>query len=518
VNIIYETTKERGATILMPTAMVDSMNPVVAFALAGQTQSVITRSRLRRPTLGNAEPSGTTAVLSKGRFEMRQFSLAHPKGLVRSQTDETNIRRVVWSRRSLLGTLTSGVATALIAPGLARAKPTPDKGLQSANVLQSAGALTFGPDNVLFVGDTKGASIHAFELRASDYTSQQHVGLGDARTFKGRDLISSIDRQLAALLGTSSEQVQINDMKVHRPSRQIFLSVHRGRGPDAVPLIVKVNAGKLEVLELGTLRHTVTRIQDAPDGETLEFGQSERSLTITDITFYNDELIVSGLSNEEFSSVLRRIPYPFDGQISTSSVEIWHAVHAEFETRAPIIQQLVHELNGVPYLIAVYTCTPLVRFPLAGLKNGAHMLGETIGEIGFGNTPIDMVAFVDPSDKKENILITNADRSAVRIAISDITNAKPLPVNAPHNFGPAGVSQYPLPMTAVQQLDLIEDQWAAVIRINPNDYRRLDLHTFAVPYFFDRADDVVEMNFPGGPDPFGYHGKPKPENRSGIAL
>jgi len=36
MNIIYETTKERGATILMPTAMVDAMNPTVAFALAGQ--------------------------------------------------------------------------------------------------------------------------------------------------------------------------------------------------------------------------------------------------------------------------------------------------------------------------------------------------------------------------------------------------------------------------------------------------------------------------------------------------
>src|SRR5258707_4831518 len=36
MNIIYETTKERGATILMPTSMVDSMNPVVALALAGE--------------------------------------------------------------------------------------------------------------------------------------------------------------------------------------------------------------------------------------------------------------------------------------------------------------------------------------------------------------------------------------------------------------------------------------------------------------------------------------------------
>ena len=34
MNIIYETTKERGTTILMPSSMVDSMNPAVAVALA----------------------------------------------------------------------------------------------------------------------------------------------------------------------------------------------------------------------------------------------------------------------------------------------------------------------------------------------------------------------------------------------------------------------------------------------------------------------------------------------------
>jgi regulator of protease activity HflC (stomatin/prohibitin superfamily) len=46
MNIIYETTKERGATILMPTSMVDSMNPAVALALAGQ------------PTAGRASGQG----------------------------------------------------------------------------------------------------------------------------------------------------------------------------------------------------------------------------------------------------------------------------------------------------------------------------------------------------------------------------------------------------------------------------------------------------------------------------
>lgn len=36
MNIIYETTKERGATILIPTSMVDSMNPASALVLARQ--------------------------------------------------------------------------------------------------------------------------------------------------------------------------------------------------------------------------------------------------------------------------------------------------------------------------------------------------------------------------------------------------------------------------------------------------------------------------------------------------
>lgn len=39
MNIIYETTKERGATILIPSAMVDSMNPGGIMALAAAAQS-----------------------------------------------------------------------------------------------------------------------------------------------------------------------------------------------------------------------------------------------------------------------------------------------------------------------------------------------------------------------------------------------------------------------------------------------------------------------------------------------
>jgi regulator of protease activity HflC (stomatin/prohibitin superfamily) len=54
MNIVYETTKERGTTILLPTAMVDSMTAAIPFALAGHTAPPATPS----PT-GSVPPAGT---------------------------------------------------------------------------------------------------------------------------------------------------------------------------------------------------------------------------------------------------------------------------------------------------------------------------------------------------------------------------------------------------------------------------------------------------------------------------
>jgi regulator of protease activity HflC (stomatin/prohibitin superfamily) len=69
MNIIYETTKERGATILMPSSMVDSLNPsagTLAFALAGAAAAepdlVKPREQpARRAELGVAPAVGTKA-------------------------------------------------------------------------------------------------------------------------------------------------------------------------------------------------------------------------------------------------------------------------------------------------------------------------------------------------------------------------------------------------------------------------------------------------------------------------
>lgn len=49
MNIIYETTKERGTTILMPSSMVDAMNPATAVAISRAGQATVAHMPIQEP-------------------------------------------------------------------------------------------------------------------------------------------------------------------------------------------------------------------------------------------------------------------------------------------------------------------------------------------------------------------------------------------------------------------------------------------------------------------------------------
>lgn len=392
-----------------------------------------------------------------------------------------------------------------LAEGVSAASDKAFAGGGVSGPLRSAGALTFGPDNVLFVGDIAGAAVHAFRLRATDVTSQNDVELGNFHNFEGRDLVRGLDQKLAALFGTTYDKIVINDMVVHQPSQQIFISVERGRSTDALPAIAKVNRGELEIVDLSQIAHSQVGIPNEPDRKAMLEFDTQRSFAITDVKYYSGEIFVTGVSNLRFASTLHRIRYPFSTQMATSTVEIWHPVHGEFETRAPIIRQLLKEVQGEPYLFAVYGCTPLVRFPLASLKDGAHVRGDVIGELGYGSNPLDMVTFTDPFDQKEYLLVTIDTRSASRIAVLDLGTAQPEPTGGPIDFGPGGLgrTQRPLPIIA-DHFAILNSKWAVEIHRHPKTAYRLDVSTLAMPYFFERRDGMSEMNWPDGPDPFEY--------------
>jgi hypothetical protein len=416
----------------------------------------------------------------------------------------------VRSRRDAVGLgVMSGVGLVLgrtvLGSGSADAAEVKSHPVRSAGPLRSAGAMAFGPDNVLFVGDIADAAVHAFALRDKDLTPQTRVELGNFHNFEGVDLITGLDVKLAALLGTTYDNIVINDMVVHQPTQQIFLSVERGRATDVIPLIVKVDHGRLEVLNLNGIPHSKVSVPNEPDETArLEF-EPQRVYAITDVKYYNGEIFVTGISNQRFASTLYRIPYPFTGQRATCTIEIWHPVHGEFETRAPIVRQLIREVRGAPHLFAVYGCTPLVRFPLADLKDGAHVRGDTIAELGYGSNPLDMLTFNNPFDHKDYLLVTIDVRSASQIAVSDLETAPAEPTGGPIDFGPGGLgrTQRNLPIRA-DHIAILNPRWAVIIWRHPKAAHRLDLGTIMIPYFFDRRFGMSEMNWPDGPDPFEY--------------
>jgi hypothetical protein len=371
--------------------------------------------------------------------------------------------------------------------------------------LRSAGVLTFGPNNVLFVGDITGAKIHALALRESDVAPQTGVELGNFHNFEGGDLIRSLDQKLAALLGTTIDKIVINDMAVHQPTEQIFFSVERGRGTDAIPAIVKVNHGQLEILDLNNIPHSEVSIPNEPSPKDMLEFDPQQTYAITDVKYYNGEIFVTGITNQRFASTVYRVSYPFNSNMKTCTVEIWHPVHGEFETRAPIIRQIIRELNGEPYLFAVYGCTPLVRFKLSELKDGAHIHGDLIGELGYGANPLDMLTFTSPADSKDYLLVTIDTRSASQISVSDLASAPPQPTGGGIDFGPGGLgrTQRAIPIKA-EHIAILNSKWAVLIWRHPRTTHRLDLSTIALPYFFERKDGMSEMNWPNGPDPFQY--------------
>ena len=140
------------------------------------------------------------------------------------------------------------------------------------------------------------------------------------------------------------------------------------------------------------------------------------------MAYVDGTLLVAGLSNEEFSSRLRRIPFPFTGEVSGTSLEIFHVSHGKWETAAPIRTFVPYD--GGASILASYTCTPVVHFPLADLAQGAKAVGRTVAELGAVNQPLDMVSFTQ--DGEEYVLVANTAHGLVKIACRDIDGQSPL--------------------------------------------------------------------------------------------
>lgn len=288
---------------------------------------------------------------------------------------------------SMAGTLRAGPLTVSLKPGEVK--------------LQSTGPITFGPEGVLFVGDPKAAAVYA-------------IGTGDTAASKPTPVnIENLSGKLAALLGTKEADVQVNDIAVNPESNKVYLSVSRGKGPGALPVILSVGAGgELKEVALASVPHAKAELSK-PVAEG-----AKRMEAITGLKVVKDKLFVAGLSNEEFASTLRKIALPFDGKTASAGIQIYHGAHGKYETAAPVRTFTTVEINGKEEILAAYTCTPLVRIPVSELQDGAKVKGKTVAELGNRNRPLDILVY--SKDGKPFALMANSARGVMKVGLDNI--------------------------------------------------------------------------------------------------
>ena len=180
-------------------------------------------------------------------------------------------------------------------------------------------------------------------------------------------------------------------------------------------MIVRISAdGKLEELALDNVRFAKAEIPNAPAPGAKQRGQSLRNESITDLAYVDGRVFVAGPVERGVLLAADRDPVPVQHEgIDGAAIEIYHGAHGQFETKSPIRTFVAYQIGNEPYLLAAYTCTPLVKVPVAELKAGAHVKGTTIAELGNRNRPLDMIVY--QKDGKDYLLMTNSSRGVMKI-------------------------------------------------------------------------------------------------------
>jgi len=243
-----------------------------------------------------------------------------------------------------------------------------------------------------------------------------------------------------------------------------------------VPVMMRVDAaGKIEEVDLAKLKSSRVSLPNAPGPDVKDKrGGMPRLESITEVAYLDGKVFVAGLSNEEFASNLRAIPYPFRDADRGTSIEIFHGNHGRWETNAPIRTFVPYAIKSEPHLLAAYTCTPLVKIPVSALKPGTKVVGTTIAELGNRNRPLDMIVY--QKGGAEYLLMNNNSRGVMKMPTAGIEKYDAITKQT----DVTGVPYETIAdLKGVEQLDKLDDGNAVILA--RGDGGSLDLRTIALP-------------------------------------
>ncbi|MEJ0033949.1 MAG: hypothetical protein WDO15_28085 [Bacteroidota bacterium] len=149
--------------------------------------------------------------------------------------------------------------------------------------VKSISALTFGPDGILFIGDSKSASVFALDTK-----DNQKVDKATAIEVK------QLDKKIAGALGTIVENITIQDLAVNPVSKKIYVAVQLQDGSN---VLLKLEGDKVTNVPLKDVSYSVVTINNAPAEDAKDQrGRPIRMQAISDIGFADGKLMVTGLS------------------------------------------------------------------------------------------------------------------------------------------------------------------------------------------------------------------------------
>lgn len=348
--------------------------------------------------------------------------------------------------------------------------------------VMSMSVLSFGPEGILFVGDSKAGKLYALDLedRAKNDSKEAFV-------------LEDIEPKLAALLGTDTRGVVIHDVAANPLSQNIYLSVSRAdakqisfwRQPNDLGyanILLRVTPkGEISEVSLQNIRHSAADVpQIISEGKENWRKSDERTDAITDIAYADGKLYIAGLSNEEFASVLRVLEFPFakDGKKNQySTIEVYHVAHGKSETEAPIRTLHPYTYQGQSYILAAYTCTPFVSIPVGELKNGQHVKAKTLGEFGYGNMPVDIIQY--RNGDKDFLLMSSTAKALIRIDAGEIPKQeKGLTEPLGDDEYAVGLPHAVLSKIGITQIDNYNADHVLLLQRMPNGM--LNLHTHPI--------------------------------------
>jgi hypothetical protein len=355
--------------------------------------------------------------------------------------------------RKLYYLLAVGLSALLLTASTHRNAP-PTGFVEGTPTIQTINALAFGPDGILFIGDSKSASVFAIDTK--DKVTVDKAAAVD---------VKNVDQKIAAVLGTDAKNISILDVAVNPVSKKIYCAVQTA---DNSTVLLTIEGDKISPVSLKNVSHSSVSINNAPAEDAKDQrGRPLRVSSVTDLAYADGKVYVSGLSNQEFSSTFRSIPFPFVNKQDQSSLEIYHAAHGRYETYAPIRTFTTAQLNGKKYLVASFTCTPLVLFPLDELKPGTHVKGRTVGEFGAGNSPLDIITMKKGDESV--LLMANSSRPVMRVKYKNLESYEgSLTEPVAESYATAGVNFVTLPMTNVLHLDKLDDSQVLVLQRKSN--------------------------------------------------